>query len=105
MDLCNHGYNTNGVDGLAGPATYEAVIAFQRANGLAVDGQVGPATREKLLGTSSDGGSDGFPLKQGSQGAKCTLPAERLMDHVYQPQRQGWYFWRGYRGRCPQISN
>lgn len=67
--LVNHGYNTNGVDGLAGPATYEAVIAFQRANGLAVDGQVGPATREKLLGTSSDGGSDGFPLKQGSQGA------------------------------------
>lgn len=67
--LVNHGYNTNGVDGLAGPATYEAIIAFQRANGLSVDGQVGPATREKLLGSSSDGGSDGFPLKQGSQGA------------------------------------
>lgn len=67
--LVSHGYNTNGVDGLAGPATYEAVVAFQRTNGLSVDGQVGPATREKLLGTSSDSGSDGFPLRQGSQGA------------------------------------
>lgn len=66
--LSKKGYNTNGVDGLAGPATYEAVINFQRANGLMVDGQVGPATREKLLGSSGDGGSDSFPLKVGSKG-------------------------------------
>lgn len=66
--LSKKGYNTNGVDGLAGPATYESVINFQRANGLMVDGQVGPATREKLLGSSGDGGSDSFPLKVGSKG-------------------------------------
>ena len=66
--LSKKGYNTNGIDGLAGPATYEAIIDFQRANGLMVDGQVGPATREKLLGTSGDGGSDSFPLKIGSKG-------------------------------------
>lgn len=67
--LVKNGYNTNGVDGIAGPATYEAVIAFQRAKGLSVDGQVGPATREKLLGSAGDGGTDSFPLKQGSKGA------------------------------------
>lgn len=66
--LSKKGYNTNGIDGFAGPATYEAIINFQRASGLMVDGQVGPATREKLLGSASDGGSDSFPLKQGSKG-------------------------------------
>ena len=66
--LVRHGYSTNGIDGIAGPATYEAVIAFQRANGLSVDGQMGPATRAKLLGNAGDGGTDSFPLKQGSKG-------------------------------------
>ena len=66
--LVRNGYSTNGIDGIAGPATYEAVISFQRANGLSVDGQVGPATRAKLLGNPGDGGTDSFPLKQGSKG-------------------------------------
>lgn len=37
-------------DGIFGNNTYNAVIAFQKKNGLKADGIVGPATWEKLLG-------------------------------------------------------
>ena len=36
-------------DGIFGARTESAVIAFQRANGLAADGIVGPATLAKLF--------------------------------------------------------
>lgn len=36
------------IDGIFGPRTEEAVVAFQRVNGLAVDGIVGPQTWAKL---------------------------------------------------------
>jgi energy-converting hydrogenase Eha subunit B len=39
-----------GADGSLGSITYNAVIAFQKANGLVVDGVVGPVTWAKLLG-------------------------------------------------------
>lgn len=38
------GYNAGPVDGVFGPQTRQAVIAFQRNNGLVPDGIVGPAT-------------------------------------------------------------
>lgn len=38
------GYNAGTVDGIFGGATYNAVIAFQKANGLTVDGYVGTMT-------------------------------------------------------------
>ncbi len=38
------GYNAGSVDGVFGPQTRQAVIAFQRDNGLVPDGIVGPAT-------------------------------------------------------------
>lgn len=38
-----------GADGIFGNGTYNAVIAFQKANGLSTDGIVGPKTWEKLF--------------------------------------------------------
>jgi hypothetical protein len=38
-----------GIDGKAGPETYNAVRDFQSKNGLAPDGNPGPATRKKLV--------------------------------------------------------
>lgn len=38
-----------GVDGIFGNGTYNAVIAFQKANSLSVDGIVGPKTWERLF--------------------------------------------------------
>ena len=46
--LATLGLYAGAVDGIAGPATEDAVKAFQRTNGLFVDGIVGPATRATL---------------------------------------------------------
>lgn len=51
--LVNHGYDTGGVDGVAGNGTFNAVLAFQSDRGLLPDGMVGPHTRE-LLNAPSD---------------------------------------------------
>lgn len=50
------GYLTGEVDGNFGRATYNAVVAFQRKNGLTVDGQVGSATAA-ALGLNLSGGA------------------------------------------------
>lgn len=42
------GFNPGPADGVFGPGTKAAVIAFQEANGLVVDGIVGPTTLSKL---------------------------------------------------------
>lgn len=42
------GYNCGAVDGIFGSQTYNAVVAFQKANGLTVDGIVGSQTWGKL---------------------------------------------------------
>jgi N-acetylmuramoyl-L-alanine amidase len=42
--LTDKGFNTNGVDGLFGINTANAVTLFQGANGLVADGEVGPRT-------------------------------------------------------------
>lgn len=64
------GYDPGPIDGYFGPRTRSAVLAFQRAAGLAVDGIVGPQTATALglaagPGTEpSDGGTAG-PVKGG----------------------------------------
>lgn len=54
-DLNTLGYRTNGLDGIFGEATRNAVIAYQRAKGLTADGIVGCNTwrslQEAVIGT------------------------------------------------------
>ena len=48
--LVSLGYNTNGVDGIFGNGTKNAVIKYQKSRGLSADGIVGQNTWRKLLG-------------------------------------------------------
>jgi len=56
--LKNAGFYRGSVDGKIGPATTEAIKAFQRASGLKADGVVGRKTRANLMkyltGSSDD---------------------------------------------------
>jgi len=94
------GYNAGKADGIFGSQTRSAVMAFQKANGLAVDGIVGPATWAKLNGSSSAANSskstESKPadsksesssrgsspitqtLRQGSRGSQVKILQERL---------------------------
>ena len=47
--LVSLGYNTNGVDGIFGSATDNAIRLYQKSNALAVDGIVGKNTWKKIL--------------------------------------------------------
>lgn len=67
------GYDTGGMDGKAGPKTYNSLLAFQSANGLTADGMVGPMTWRLLSDGASGGGvsgTSGLPLNSGSRGSK-----------------------------------
>lgn len=45
---CGYSCGNYGADGIFGQATYDALISFQKANGLSADGLAGPATFAKL---------------------------------------------------------
>lgn len=74
------------IDGSYGPATENAVRAFQKMQGLTVDGIIGPATwnalYERFLGITQTTGLavtyPGTPLKSGSRGDNVRVVQEYL---------------------------
>lgn len=59
------GYNPGPLDGVWGPTTRKAVIAFQTAKKLSPDGVVGPKTLAALNAAATGGGVQATPLKVG----------------------------------------
>lgn len=52
--LAREGYDTNGIDGIFGPATHAAVREYQAVNGLDVTGVAGPETWTRLVAAEAD---------------------------------------------------
>ena len=63
--LKNRGYYTGAVDGIFGTGTYEAIVNFQRDNGLTPDGIAGASTLS-ALGISVGTGTSGVGETPGS---------------------------------------
>jgi peptidoglycan hydrolase-like protein with peptidoglycan-binding domain len=72
--LRTKGFNPGPADGIFGPKTKAAVLAFQRAQGITVDGIVGPQTWGKLKGAGGPAPTPG-PGPAPSPGGQGTAAA------------------------------
>jgi len=76
------GFDPRGIDGVFGPGTTSAVIAFQQSRGLQGDGIVGPATMSALQTATNaeapagggDTGTDTGAPAAGANGGSSTAP-------------------------------
>lgn len=89
QQLKNKGYFKGTTTQYFGSITKNAVMAFQRANGLSVDGIAGPATLSKLKNggsSASTGGSSSSSstiLRQGMKGSAVSSLQQKLKNKGY----------------------
>ncbi|AVQ98039.1 hypothetical protein OBCHQ24_02960 [Oceanobacillus iheyensis] len=78
--------SNNGVDGIYGPNTVDAVRRYQIMNGLTVDGIAGAQVLHSLgLLDSSSGGGVEITLRLGHSGAEVRRLQEALVDNNFYP--------------------
>ncbi|WP_174758206.1 peptidoglycan-binding domain-containing protein, partial [Alkalibacillus haloalkaliphilus] len=81
----------NGVDGIYGPNTEDAVRRYQIMNGLTVDGIAGPETLSSLgisgagSGSVRDSGGYGDTLRPGDRGDAVRSLQQALVDNNFYP--------------------
>ena len=106
------GYYKTGVDGIFGNATQNAIVAFQRRNGLTVSGEANPATLKRLYSDEALSASGGTVtatpapaasatpapaiLKAGSKGDQVKAMQQRLVALGYLSAADGIYGPRTY---------
>lgn len=86
--LKNWGYFFDKVDGIYGEKTRDAVIWFQKKNGLTADGIAGPATLKAMgIYSSSSSGSSGSG--SGSSGGKYSQSDYNLLARLISAEARG----------------
>jgi len=76
--LKNKGYNPGSIDGIAGENTYNAIIKFQKDNGLNDDGMVGPKTKNLLHDSGYDEAKEPL-LQKGSKEKSAIIILQNLL--------------------------
>ena len=76
--LKNKGYNPGSIDGIAGENTYNAIIKFQKDNGLNDDGMVGPKTKNLLYDSGYDESKEPL-LQKGSKEKSAIIILQNLL--------------------------
>ena len=76
--LKNKGYNPGSIDGIAGENTYNAIIKFQKDNGLIDDGMVGEKTKNLLYDSGYDETKEPL-LQKGSKEKAAIITLQNLL--------------------------
>ncbi len=90
-DLTELGFYTNSIDEWFGPKTYDAVVSFQKSQGLKTDGVVGLKTKAALNAALTQA-SDSQDLTLGSEGSEVSQLQKDLTGlGFYTNSIDGWF--------------